>query len=245
MSTELRPLARACCKWTVAALATLMLTDCAMVRYGECFSRCGGNMPTSYEAPADPTRGALWGDGIHGETEKYRIHGFATLERIGEPPGVGKVNAQIYVPNVSAQQARGSAWFSVTFGSDYVDPVTLGAREGRIPFRAPLMPPGIYKVTAQASAVEKLTLFGKYYPFHSPLRSTTIVVEAGKWTVLWHKVMVDESTEPMTVTVDFGQSGQDALPRLRKSGGSSFSPEFVIADPLPATQAPTPAPATR
>jgi hypothetical protein len=167
------------------------------------------------------------------------------LERIGEPPGVGKVEAKIHAPNVTPQQAQGSTWFSAAFGRDYIDPVTLRPREGRIPVNAPLMPPGVYKLTAQASVLEKLTRFGKYYPFRSPPRSTTIVIEAGKWTILWHKVMVDESTEPMTVTVDFGQSGQDALPRLRKSGGSSFSPEFVIADPLPATQAPTPAPATR
>jgi hypothetical protein len=206
-----------------------------MVQYGKCFSRCGGNMPTSYGAPADPTRGALWGGVVLGKTEKYTIRGFITMDRIGEPPGAGKVNAQAYVPNVSAQQAQGNAWFSTTFGDDYIDPATLSSREGRILIDAPLMPPGIYKLTAQASVVEKLTLFGKYYPFRSPPQSTTIVVEAGKWTVLWHKVKVDESTEPMTVTVDFGQSGQDALARLRKSGGSSFSPEFVIADPLPAS----------
>ena len=46
----------------------------------------------------------------------------------------------------------------------------------------------------------------------------------------FHGVKVDESTEPITITVDFGQSGQA---QLRKSGASSFSPEFLIADPLP------------
>jgi hypothetical protein len=225
-------------KWSVAALA-LALTGCAMVGYGECFSRCGGNMPTSYGAPADPSRGALWGDVVFGKTEKYTVFGFATLERISEPPGAGKVSSQAYVPNVTAQQAQGSAWFSAAFGDDYIDPVTLRSRKGRIPVNAPLMPPGIYRLTAQASVVEKRTLSGKYYPFRSPPQSTTVVVEAGKWTILWHKVLVDESTEPMTVTVDFGQSGQDALPRLRKSGGSSFSPEFVIADPLPTSASST------
>lgn len=227
-------------KWVVAALAALALTGCAMVGYGECFSRCGGNMPTSYGAPADYgagaptdlTRGALWNAAASfGVTEKYIISGFITLERIGEPPGVGKVNAQIYVPNVSAQQAQGSAWFSTTFGRDYIDSVTLRPREGRLPAHAPLMPPGIYKLTARATVVEKRARWPpEYAPFRSPPQSTTIVVEAGKWSILWQKVNVDESTEPITITVDFGQSGQA---QLRKSGASSFSPEFLIADPLP------------
>lgn len=227
--------------WVVATVAVLTLTGCAMVRYGECFSRCGGNVARSFGAPADLTRGALWGEGIRGETNRYTIYGFSTLERVGEPPGMGKVNAKAYVPDLTAQEAQGSAWFSTTFGIDYVDPATLSSRKGRIPLLAPLVPPGIYKLTAQASVVkESFVLPGKYHPFRSPPQSTTIVVEAGKWTILWHTVKVDESTSPMTVTVEFGQSGQDALPRLRRSGGSSFSPEFVIADPLPASALSTP-----
>ncbi|WP_219210778.1 hypothetical protein [Variovorax boronicumulans] len=221
------------CKWLAVAWVALALPGCAMTQYGECFSRCGGNMPRSFAAPADPLRGALWGDVVFGKTEKYTIFGFGTLERVGEPLGTGKVDAQAYVPGVTAQQAQGSAWFSAVFGDDYIDPATLMSRKGRIPTNAPLMPPGIYKLTAQASIVEKVSLPSKKYAFLSPPQSTNIVVEAGKWTILWHRVKVDESTEPMTVTVEFGQSGQDALPRLRKSGGSSFSPEFLIADPLP------------
>ena len=220
-------------KWTVAVLAVSALAGCAMVGYGECFSRCGGNMPTSYGAPADPTRGALLGGTVYGSTEKYTIQGFSTLERMGEQPGAAKVNAQAYVPNVTAQEAQGSAWFNAVFGRDYIDPVTLRSREGLFPADAPLVPPGIYRLSARASVVEKLTLSGKYYPFRSPPQSTTIVVEAGKWTVLEQKIHVDESTEPMTITVDYWQAGKEMLPLKRKGGGSSFSPEFVIADPLP------------
>lgn len=233
------------CKWPAMALVALTLAGCAMLQYGECFSRCGGNMPTSYGAPADPTRGALLGDAIYGETEKYRIHGFFTLERVGEPPGASKVNAQTYVPNITAQEARGSAWFNAVFGRDYIDPVTLMPKEGRFPAHAPLIPPGTYRLSARASMVEKITLSSKHYPFRGPPRSTVIVVEAGKWSVLEQRMHVDESTEPMTVTFDYWQAGKEILPSMRKSGGSSFSPEFVIADPLPATQVPSTAPATR
>lgn len=223
-------------KRAVAALMVLSSAGCAMVGYGECFSRCGGNMPSRYDygAPADPTRGKLSGDRIRGETEKYRILGFVTLERVGEPPGSSKVNAQAYVPGITAQQAKGSAWFSVTFGSDYVDPVTLRPREGRISAEAPLIPPGIYKLTAQASVVEKLySASPTYFPFRSPPQSTTIVVEAGKWSFLMYKVQVDESTQPLTITVDYWQAGKEMLPLMQKSAGFYFSPDFVIADPLP------------
>lgn len=221
-------------KWPSIALAALTLAGCAMVGYGDCFSRCGGNMPTSYGAPVDPTRGALWNAAAFDKTEKYTIFGLITMDRIGEPPGAGKVNAQAYVPSLSAQQAQGSAWFSVTFGSDYVDPVTLMSKKGRIPSDAPLMPPGLYKLTAQASAIEKSTLPGRYYPFRSPPQSTIIVVEAGKWSILNNSVVeIDESTQPMTVTIKITQAGKESLPGMRRSGGSSFSPEFLIADPLP------------
>ncbi|WP_435508952.1 hypothetical protein [Variovorax sp. LT1R16] len=106
------------------------------------------------------------------------------MERVGEPPGAGKVNAQAYVPEVSAQQAQGSAWFSATFGDDYVDPATLKSREGRIPLLASLFPPGIYKVTAQASSVVTTTFPDTYRPFRSPAQSATVVLEAGKWSIL-------------------------------------------------------------
>lgn len=226
-------------KWIAAALAALTLAGCAMVGYGECFSRCGGNIAeySYYGAPADPTRGALWGESIvWNQTKKYTILGFVTLDRIGEPPGASKVDAKAYVPDLSAQQARGSAWFSTTFGYDYIDPATLQSKysqkKGASPLYPPI-PPGIYRSTVQASVVRDV--FFKQFPFHAPPTSTTIVVEAGKWSVLSGKVNVDESTEPMTVTFDVGQSGQDAMPRVRKRDYSIFTPAFVIADPLPAS----------
>lgn len=234
MNTVLRPWARACCRWTVAALAALTLAGCAMVGYGECFSRCGGSMPRSFGAPSDPTRGALWNSAAFHVTDKYTIRGFITMERVGEPPGAGKVNAQAYVPDVSAQQAQGSTWFSATFGDDYVDPATLKAREGRILLLAPLFPPGIYNVTAQASSVATRTPPDTYRPFRSPAQSITVVLEAGKWSILKNSsVEIDESTQPMTVTVKIAQAGKESLAGMRKSGAFSFSPEFVIADPLP------------
>ncbi|RZL45842.1 MAG: hypothetical protein EOP74_00410 [Variovorax sp.] len=228
-------------KWIAAALAALTLAGCAMVGYGECFSRCGGNASKYwyYGAPADPTRGALWGESlVWKQTKKYAISGFVTLDRIGEPPGASKVDAKAYVPHVTAQKAQGSAWFSVTFGYDYIDPATLQPKEGRIPLIPPPIPPGIYMLTFQASAVSNV--FSKQFPFHAPPTSTTIVVEAGKWSVISGEVNVDESTEPMTVTFDVEQSGQDAMPRLRKRDSSIFTPEFVITDPLPASTHSTP-----
>jgi hypothetical protein len=91
-------------------------------------------------------------------------------------------------------------------------------------------------------------VFFKQFPFHAPPTSTTIVVEAGKWSVLSGTLNVDESTEPMTVTFDVGQSGQEAMPRLRKRDYSIFTPAFVIADPLPAASAastPSPSPSIK
>ena len=170
---------------------------------------------------------------MHGTTEKYTVGGFVTMERIGELPSAEKILAQNYVSDITPKQAQGSAWFSVTFGRDYIDPVTKMTRKGRIPVEAPLMPPGIYKLTSHISYVEKRTLSGEYYPFRSKPQSTHIVVEAGKWSILGHEVEVDESTQPLTVTAKFRQSGKDALPRLRSGGFYSFHPDFVIADPLP------------
>ena len=221
------------CKWLLFATVFVSLSSCGLGQYGACFSRCGGNVAKTFGAPADPNRGALWGDAIHGRTEKYTIGGFAKLERIGEPPSTQKVSARTYVADISEEEAQGSKWYTATFGQDYIDPLTNMPRKGRITFDAPLLPPGIYKLTSQASYVEKLTLSGEYYPFRSKPQSTTIVVEAGKWSILGHEVKIDESTQPMTVAVHFWQSGKDALPRLRSGGFYSFNPDFVIADPLP------------
>ena len=69
------------CQWAFAAMVLVSLSSCGLGQYGACFSRCGGNVAKTFGAPADPNRGALWGDAIHGRTEKYTIGGFAKLHK--------------------------------------------------------------------------------------------------------------------------------------------------------------------
>lgn len=220
--------------WLVALCVAALpaLTACGIGQMGNCGAFCGSGKVVRSELgapPQDPTRGQIIGLGNpkHGE---YWIWSRRTIERIGELPGQPKVDALRYNPNLTQQQARGSQWFTATWGRDEIDPETQMARKG-IPIESPkAVPPGLYRLTSRVSFIGLTP--GRYTPFQGKPRTGLITIEAGKTTVLSYRTRVDTSTTPITAWVDVVQLGSaEALELMHKHPNYLVSPKIQIAEP--------------
>ena len=165
----------------------------------------------------------------HGE---YWIWSRQTIERIGELPGQHKVDALRYNPNLTQQQARGSQWFTATWGIGEIDPKTQMEQEN-IPVKSPKsVPPVLYRLTSRVSFIDKGKPH-KYESFQGKPRTSLITIEAGKTTVLSYRTGVDTSTTPITAWVDVVQlSSAEALELMHKHPNYLVSPKIQIAEPL-------------
>ena len=214
----------------VAALPAL--TACGIGQMGNCGAFCGSGKVVRSELgapPQDPTRGQIIGLGNpkHGE---YWIWSRRTIERIGELPGQPKVDALRYTPNLTQQQARGSQWFTATWGRGKRDPKTQ--LEESISTQEPSPPAGLYRLTSRVSFIDKGKPH-KYESFQGKPRTSLITIEAGKTTVLSYRTGVDTSTTPITAWVDVVQlSSAEALELMHKHPNYLVSPKIQIAEPL-------------
>ena len=221
--------------WLVALCAAALpaLTACGIGQMGNCGAFCGSGKVVRSELgapPQDPTRGAVISLGGVLK-DGHWVWSRTTIERIGELPGQPKVDALRYNPNLTQQQARGSHWFTITWGTNELDPETQMARKG-IPIESPkAVPPGLYRLTSRVSFIDKGKPH-KYEPFQGKPRTSLITIEAGKTTVLSYRTGVDTSTTPITAWVDVVQLGSaEALELMHKHPNYLGSPKIQIAEP--------------
>ena len=216
----------------VAFLSLPLLTACSIGQMANCGAFCGSGKLVRSEVgapPQDSSRGQIEGLG-HPKLREYWVWSRATIERIGELPGQPKVDALRYNPHLTAEQARGSRWFSTSWGTDEIDPKTNMAGK-RFPIEPPSPPPGLYRLTSQVSFIDRGE-FNKYLPFQGKPRTTIISVEAGKTTVLSYRTGVDASTSPITAWVDVVQLGsQEALALMYKNPYYRVASDIQIAEP--------------
>ena len=145
--------------WLLALCAAALpaLTACGIAQMGNCGAFCGSGKVVRSELgapPQDPTRGAVISLGGVLK-DGHWVWSRTTIERIGELPGQPKVDALRYNPNLTQQQARGSHWFTITWGTNELDPETQMARKG-IPIESPkAVPPGLYRLTSRVSFIDK------------------------------------------------------------------------------------------
>ncbi|MDO5692734.1 MAG: hypothetical protein Q4G70_09680 [Pseudomonadota bacterium] len=216
----------------LAALSLPLLTACSLGQMGNCGAFCGGGKVVRSEVgapPENPRLGKIFDLG--GVTKDgYWVWSRATIERIGELPGQPKLDARLFNPQVTEEQARGSNWFSITWGSNELDPKT-GFPLKTISPENPSPPPGLYRLTSQVSFVDDGSV-NKYLPFQGQPRTTIISVEAGKTTVLSYRTGVDATTSPITAWVDVVQlPSSEALPRMYKHPNYLVSPRMQVAEP--------------
>ncbi len=224
------PLRKARIALIVASVLPL-LAACAIGQMGNCGAFCGKGTVVRSEVGSpskDPSRGSVLSLGGVLKNN-YWVWSRATIERIAELPGQPKTDPLRYIPNLPADQARGSQWYTVTWGRDEIDPQTKLPRKG-ILIDEPSPPPGLYRLTSQVSFIGLTP--GRYTPFQGKPRTTTISVEAGKTTVSSYRTEVDTSTTPITAWVDVVQLGSaEALPLMYKNPNYRVSPHMQIADP--------------
>ncbi len=215
----------------ITALALPFLGACTIGQMGNCGAFCGKGTVVRNEVGApqvDTGKGQILGLG-HPKKQEYWIWSRRTIERIAELPGQPKTDPLRYIPNLPADQARSSQWYTTTWGNGKID--TKTNLEESIPAKDPSPPPGLYRLTSQVSFIDKGE-FNKYLPFQGKPRTTTISVEAGKTTVLSYRTGVETSTTPITAWVDVVQLGRaEALPLMYKNPNYLVSPHIQIAEP--------------
>ncbi|MDO5692242.1 MAG: hypothetical protein Q4G70_07155, partial [Pseudomonadota bacterium] len=190
--------------WLLVATSLWLLQACSLGQMGNCGAFCGGGQVVRSEVgapPEDPRLGQIQGLG-HPKNKEHWIWSRRTIERIGELPGQPKLDARLFNPQVTPEQARGSNWYTLTWGRGTIDPKTK--LEQDIPTSATSVPPGLYRLTSQVSFVDDGSV-NKYLPFQGQPRTTIISVEAGKTTVLSYRTGVDATTSPITAWVDVVQ----------------------------------------